>query len=176
MLRIAFGNFEQQHPFALREHPVPSVDADGRLDGIGADFDQQGIQRDDLLPRHALRLSVVGDTAEQHAAARIGERGDLVRPVVPARADRTVSGEYDLLELPGAVLARPELAEDVLGAVTHRRSPKPGRFRFAARSSSLRSRLLPFATRLADHPVVRQIVGGVDAGPRSGRRTSRCRP
>ena len=123
MLRIACRDFEQQHPFALREHPVPGVNADGRIDGIGADFDQQGVQRDDLLPRHTLRLPVVGDAAEQHAAARVGERRDLVRPGVPARADRTVSGELDLLELPGAVLAHLELTEDVLGAVTHCLSP-----------------------------------------------------
>ena len=142
MRRVAFRDFEQQHPPALRQHLVPCPDAHGRFDGIGADFHEQGVQCGDLLPRHALRPSIVGDAAKQHAAARIGERRDLVRPVVSARAARTVPDEFDLLELPGAVLARLDLADDVLGAVTHRGSPKPGRFTFPAMAASMMSAMV----------------------------------
>ena len=68
----------------------------------------------------SLHFALIGDTAEQGAAVRVGERRDLIRQVgaVPGLLG-LVAGEIDLFEFPGAVLAQLKPAGDLFGAVGH---------------------------------------------------------
>lgn len=61
------------------------ADANGWSDGVRTHLDQNRIQFDNLLTRHALHLACVRDAAEQHTAIRIGEGCDLIRQIVPPR-------------------------------------------------------------------------------------------
>ena len=108
------------------------ADADGRPDGVGTHLNQQRVQLDDLLARHSLHLTCVGDAAEQHAAVRIGERRDLIRQIFAARSPRSASGKLDLLELPAAVFPQLQLERDSFVAVTHRRPPTLKTLRLSA--------------------------------------------
>ena len=126
VLRIAPGDFQKQDSLAAGELLAPAANAHGRFYRVGADLDQEGLERVYLFAGHALRRSVVGDAAEHGAAVRIGERRNFVRPIVPFRALRPVAGELDPLELPTAVFAQPQPALDVGDAVAHRPSPNPG--------------------------------------------------
>ena len=132
MRRIASGDFEKQDSFAAGDLQVPGTNAHGRLDGVGARLDQEGVQRDNLFAGHALRRPVVVDAANHGSAVRIGERRDLVRPIVPFRAGRPVSAELDSFELPMAVFAQLQPAHDVRDAVAHKSSPNRGSSRLAS--------------------------------------------
>ena len=104
---IAPGHLDEQEGPAVH-FPMMNADAHRRLDEVGAHLDQQIIQRRHLGEGHPRNLSVVRHAAQQHAAVRVGEGGDLVGQVVAARAAGLVAGEHDLLELPAAVFALPQ--------------------------------------------------------------------
>ena len=95
------------------------ADANGRLDRIGAHLYQKGVQVRNLCSRHADDVAVVGNSSEHHAPGGVGECRDFVGPVSAGRSFRTIPGKLDLLELPAAVLARPQPAFDFFSAVVH---------------------------------------------------------
>ena len=138
MLGVTLRHVDHQKQPAI-ELPVIGADANRRPNGVGAGLDHEGVQCDDLVPRHALDFAVVGDAAEKHAAIRIGKGGDLIREVLAARASRSVTSELDRLEFPMAVFGHLQLASDFLVAEGHTRaSPavtENGRQRFSSVSS-----------------------------------------
>ena len=116
---IALRHLGQQHQLAVGHFLVMCADANGRLDRIGAHLDQKGVQVRDLSARHADDVAVVGNAGEHHAPGGVGEGRDFVGPVAAGRSFRTIPGKLDLLEFPGAVLARAQSAFDFLDAVVH---------------------------------------------------------
>ena len=84
-----------------------NVDAEGGFHGVRACLDQQPVNSSKLLSRHPKNPPVVGDSAEKHTPARVGEGCHLVGKVLWARARWAVPTEFELLELPTARLASP---------------------------------------------------------------------
>jgi len=175
---IASGDFEKQDSLAAGELLAPAANAHGRLDGVGAYLDQEGIQGVDLFAGHALRRSVVVDAAEHDAAIGIGERRDLVGPIVPFRALRPVAGELDPFELPTAVLAQPQLALNIRDAeylprfLNPRQRPTPSIG--GGRAETSRAHPGPPGGRQAASRVgrARRSPGAADAAWRAVRRRS----
>ena len=82
------------------------VHPDRRLDGVRIHFDYQSFQFVHLSAGYCLDIAVVRDPAQQHAATRVGERGDFVRPGVAARPRGSIAGKDDLLEFSTTVLVQ----------------------------------------------------------------------
>ena len=116
---IALRHLGQQHQLAVGQFFVMCADTNGRLDRIAAHLYQKGVQVRDLCARHADDVAVVGNTGEHHAPSGVGEGRDFIRPVAAGRSFRTIPSKLDLLELPAAVLARPQPAFDFLDVVVH---------------------------------------------------------
>ena len=117
---VTLGHFNHKDGLALGGILAKDVHPDWRLDGVRTHFDYQVFQRIHLSAGHCLDIAVVRDSTQQHAATRVGERGDFVRPGVAARTRGVVAGKDDLLEFPTAVLTQLPTATDFLVAVRHR--------------------------------------------------------
>ena len=112
-------------------------DADGRLDAVGSHVNQESIQFDELLTRHPLRFSVIGDAAKQHTAIGIGKRRDFICQVISGGALRTATGKLDLIELPSAVFAQTQLALNLVSVVSHPTFPAQGTSWFSVTVSTI---------------------------------------
>ena len=147
VLGVAGRDLYDEQRLAVSELVAGDLHVDGRLDRVRAGIRQDAIQYVHLRSRHALHLAVVADATQQHAAAGVGEGGELVGQVVAARADGAIAPELDLLELPAAVLAESKLAPDVVRADRHQ-SPSLAKRRAASiRPCSTRTMLTPASSR-----------------------------
>ena len=106
---VAGADLDRQQRLAV-ELKAEGVDFDGRLDRVRAHTDYELLHGVQLAARHPLNFTVIGDAAEQYAAVAVGECRQFIRQPVAMRSDRAVAAEFDLFELPAAVLTQPELA------------------------------------------------------------------
>ena len=117
---VALRDLGQQYGAAIGHRNAKNADIDAGLDGIPPDFNQQPFQIVQLRAgHHPLHRAVIGNAAQQDAAAGVGEGANLVGQVITARRNRTVALESNLLEFPGAVLAEAQSLLNFFGGVRH---------------------------------------------------------
>ena len=119
---ITTGYVHKHEGFAVKLSMM-NMNAQGRGNHIGADLHQQVIERRHLFAGHALNPSIVTNAAQEPATTRVGKGAYFVGKVVSTRAGWLVALEFDLLELPAAVLPQPQTLEDVPVADGHRLPP-----------------------------------------------------
>ena len=98
--------------------------ANGRLDGVGRDCNDYGIQSGNFVARQALDVALIGDSAEQHAPPGIGERRDFIGQIIASGIRQASSDDPDLLEFPLAVFSKMELLPNFLFRVVHALPPQ----------------------------------------------------
>ena len=100
-----------------------SVELQPRLDAVLANLLHQIHQRVELPRIERLRRSIIPHAQHQAAAARIGERGELVRKDIARRGGNLLPPKANFLQFEIAVFAEAHRAPKAFGINPHRYSP-----------------------------------------------------
>ena len=118
MNSVAHRHLDEQEG-SFMEFSMMNVDAQCRLDSVGAYLDQHAVECFHLFAGHARNPSVVVYAKQEYAAARVGESAQFVGKIFSTGAGGGIAAEFNLLEFPAAIFAEPQSLTDFLVGDCH---------------------------------------------------------